>query len=321
MVVQNFFGMHACAALILLCCSTSAAAADAALSSEQHTQQTAASTPKAERAHGRLYRVQRGAQRGYLFGTVHVGKPSLFPLSLEVSRALSEADELVVELDTRTNAGFDSAALAHGSYRGADTIAQHVSPATLAQLRSVLHGAGISVRSVGHMKPWLLANLLLGLELQRHGYDRSHGVEAYLLSSAARQGARITELESADYQLALFDTLTDAESERYLVDTLDGLTDGSALRKARTVLRAWRFGGAATLDEVMADATADDSVGARFTRTTLLGKRNPDMVASIETIMNGGRTAFVGVGLLHLLGANGLPELLMQRGFQVERVY
>jgi uncharacterized protein YbaP (TraB family) len=54
---------------------------------------------------------------------------------------------------------------------------------------------------------------------------------------------------------------------------------------------------------------------------TLLGKRNPEMAASIESIMKADRTAFVGVGLLHLLGEQGVPELLRQRGYQVEQVY
>jgi uncharacterized protein YbaP (TraB family) len=54
---------------------------------------------------------------------------------------------------------------------------------------------------------------------------------------------------------------------------------------------------------------------------TLLGKRNPEMAASIENIMKADRTAFVGVGLLHLLGEQGVPELLRQRGYQVEQIY
>ena len=60
---------------------------------------------------------------------------------------------------------------------------------------------------------------------------------------------------------------------------------------------------------------------AEFTRRVLLGRRNPEMAARIELIMSGGKTAFIGVGLLHLLGADGLPRLLSQRGYQIERVY
>jgi uncharacterized protein YbaP (TraB family) len=54
---------------------------------------------------------------------------------------------------------------------------------------------------------------------------------------------------------------------------------------------------------------------------TLLGKRNPEMASSIERILQQDQVAFVGVGLLHLVGDNGLPQLLRQRGYDVEQVY
>ena len=63
------------------------------------------------------------------------------------------------------------------------------------------------------------------------------------------------------------------------------------------------------------------TVTSDFTRRTLLDRRNPEMAQRIEHLMKDGKVSFVGVGLLHLLGANGLPELLSQRGYQVERMY
>lgn len=292
-----------------------------AASSEQHTFQPGAAAATAAQAQGRLYRVKRGKQTSYLYGTVHVGEKSFFPLAPEVSRALAAANELVLELDTRAHDAFQQAVLAHGSYHSGDGIGRHVAPATLARLTTELHAAGIALSSVAHLKPWLLANILLGLELQRNGYDRTHGIESWLLANAATQGTTVTELESADYQLALFDTLSDEESERYLLHCLQELSDGSSLRKARAVMNAWRFGDPAALAAVIAEATADDNVVSRFTRATLLGKRNPEMAARIARIMDAGSTAFVGVGLLHLLGADGLPQLLAQRGYQIERMY
>jgi uncharacterized protein YbaP (TraB family) len=328
MLLKRFSITRACAALAMLhALALPVQAAGDLASSEQYAVQAAQRGQGGQgeetraQQQGRLYRVTRGQQVGYLFGTVHVGDKSFFPLAPEVSRALADASELVVELDTRANDAFERAVVAHGAYRQGDDIRRHLTPSTLALLTSALHEVGTSLNSVAHLKPWLLANILQGLELQRNGYERTHGVETFLLANASRQGTAVTELESADYQLALFDTLTDEDSERYLLESLRALSDGTSLRKARTVLHAWRSGDAAALNAVIADATSDDGVVARFTRATLLGRRNPEMAARIERIMNGGGTAFVGVGLLHLLGANGLPQLLAQRGYQVERVY
>ncbi len=292
-----------------------------ALSSASAEYRTVVNGAPDARRQGALYRVKRDGQAGYLFGTIHVGSPSFYPLAPEVSRALANASQLVVELDTRDNAAFHLAVARHGSYGKGDDISRHVSPETLDSLRQALHAVGITLASVAHLKPWLLANRLMGLELERSGYARSHGLETYLLANAQARGTEVAELESADYQLALFDTLDDADAEAYLRDSLRDLADGTSLRKAKNLIDAWSSGDTIAQDGLIHDATGDATVSSVFTRRTLLAKRNPEMAARIELLLQGGRIAFVGVGLLHLLGDDGLPQLLAQRGYQVERVY
>ena len=277
--------------------------------------------PVAAHHQGGLFRISDHGRVAYLFGTVHMGTPAFFPLPPEVSRALGEARRLVVELDTRANDGFAQAVAQHGSYAAGDELRRHLSPPVLAALTAALHARGISVASMAHCKPWLVANLLLSMELERKGYRRDQGVEQALLDAARTHGAAVTELESADYQLALFDTLDPARAERYLKETLDGLADGSATRKAQAVVDAWASGDARALDGLLHEATTGDGVMAEFTRRVLLGRRNPEMVDGIERLMRRDSVTFVGVGVLHLLGANGLPQLLAQRGYLVERVY
>jgi len=277
--------------------------------------------PVAARHHGGLYRISGGGRVAYLFGTVHVGERSFYPMAPDAERALGTADHIVVELDTLAPDDFVRAFEKHGRYPAGDDITRHVSNDTLARLRSALHGEGLSLASMAHLKPWLVANLLLSMSLERQGYHRSEGVEHALLTQARRRGARVAQLESADFQLALFDSMSTVESERYLRETLAGLRDGSLTRQAQRAIEAWRSGDSAALDAVLRDATAGRSETAEFTRRKLLGLRNPDMAAQIDQLMGEGGVLFVGVGLLHLLGDNGLPQLLAQRGYLVERVY
>jgi uncharacterized protein YbaP (TraB family) len=107
----------------------------------------------------------------------------------------------------------------------------------------------------------------------------------------------------------------------YLREALADLSNDASLTKARAVIDAWTSGDAAALDALIQDATSGGTVMSDFTRRTLLGKRNPEMAERIEHMLKDGKVSFVGVGLLHLLGANGLPQLLSQRGYQVERMY
>jgi hypothetical protein len=45
------------------------------------------------------------------------------------------------------------------------------------------------------------------------------------------------------------------------------------------------------------------------------------MTDKIAALLNGGGTAFVAVGLLHLVGEHGVPNLLAQKGYVVEKLY
>jgi uncharacterized protein YbaP (TraB family) len=277
--------------------------------------------PVAAPHQGGLYRISHAGRVAYLFGTVHVGTRGFYPLPPEVSRALGGANRVVVELDTRTNQDYLRALALHGRYMGGDDIRSHLPAPTLRALTDALHARGISLASMAGYKPWLVANLLLSTELERKGYTRSDGVERALLEQARRRGLRVTQLESAEYQLALYDSMDEASSARYLREVLDGLADGRALRTAQGVIDAWASGDVRALDVVLQESTTGPGAMAEFTRRVLLGRRNPDMADHIERLMREDSVTFVGVGLLHLLGANGLPQLLAQRGYLVERVY
>lgn len=303
--------------------STSAPAAELLAVSAQHGPVSASAQSRSakERRQSTLYRVTRGTEVAYLFGTIHVGAKSFYPLAPEVDRALADASQLVLELDTRANDAFQRAVQKHASYPSGGHIRNHVSADTLVRLTEALHAVGMPLSGVSHLKPWLLANLLMGLELERNGFNRTHGNEFFLLDSIQKSGATVAELESADYQLSLFATLSDTDAEAYLREALADLSTGVSLKKARAVIDAWTSGDAAALDGLISDATTGGTVMSDFTRRTLLGKRNPEMAERIEHMMKDGKVSFVGVGLLHLLGANGLPQLLAQRGYQVERMY
>jgi uncharacterized protein YbaP (TraB family) len=326
-------GLNACAAALLLALGAPAHEAGAAgsiagsshagsaLDYRPYGSALVGPGPVAAPHQGGLFRVSDRGRVAYLFGTVHMGTAAFFPLPPEVSRALAEARQVVVELDTRSNDAFLRALARHGRYPPGDDLRRHLSPPVLAALTAALHAKGISVASMAGYKPWLVANLLLSMALERKGYRRDLGVEGALLTAAHKHGAAVTELESADYQLGLFDTLDAASAERYLQETLAGLQDGSAVRRAQAVVDAWAAGDARALDGLLHDATDGDSVNAEFTRRVLLGRRNPEMADGIARLMRRDSVTFVGVGVLHLLGGNGLPQLLAQRGYLVERVY
>ena len=270
---------------------------------------------------GTLFRVKHRGNTAYLFGTIHVGQPAFFPLEEEVTRALAHAGKLVLEIDIRKPEPFQLALHKHGIYPVGETVDRHLSPATLVLLKQALQEAAIPFEDVRHMKPWLLANMLAGLDLERHGYQRSHGIEMFLLSLAEKQAKEVQELESAEYQMSLFDAMSDAEQEQYLRETLAELGDGNALKKAQALIDAWARADGAAVEAFMRDLLGETTASSRFTHRVLLDKRNPEMASKIEALLRNEETTFVGVGLLHMVGDTGVPTLLRRMGYDVEKLY
>lgn len=281
----------------------------------------ATASVKATPKRGTLYRIRHQGNTTYLFGTIHVGKPAFFPLEPEVTQALHQATTLVVELDVRNNEPFMHAIRKHGFYSGDDTIDKHLSPQSLTQLRQSLQAFDVPFDQIVRMKPWVVMNMLISLELEHHGYQRTNGIELFLLSIAGAEAKKVQELESAEYQLSLYDSMTPAEQERYLVENLEELADGSALKKAQELLDAWETANGTAMENILREARAEKSITSDFMQRVLLDKRNPEMATQIEALLKNGESSFVGVGMLHLVGATGVPALLRQRGYHVEKLY
>jgi uncharacterized protein YbaP (TraB family) len=272
-------------------------------------------------AAGQLYRVTHEGKTSYLYGTIHVGRDGTYPLDAVAARALLDSKALVIELDIREDKAFQLALTRHARYPDGDSVQKHLTPATLDKMEQALARANIPLASVQHYRPWLIANLLVGAELDLHGYQRSQAVEYVLLAAAQKQDKAVRELESADYQLGLFDSLDERQQEQYLLENLADLADGDSLKKSQALIDAWSAADGARINAAWQSATSGDSVSAGFMNRVLLGKRNPEMAANIERIMQQDQVAFVGVGLLHLVGDDGLPQLLKRRGYQVEQLY
>jgi uncharacterized protein YbaP (TraB family) len=246
--------------------------------------------------------------------------PSFFPTQPHSTRAPPDAPTLVVELDMRDSAPVQAALQKHGLYAEGDSIDRHLSPQDLAHLRTALQHFDMPFAQAARMKPWLLANLLAALNLERHGYQRNQGIEYFLLALADKQQMKVQELESADYQMALFDRMTESEQAQYLLENLADLDDAGGFKDA-ALIDAWSNAKGDSFERVMHESLAGKPASADFTRRVLLDERNPKMADKIDALLRQDGTAFVAVGALHLVGKGGVPNLLKQKGYVVDKLY
>lgn len=277
-----------------------------------------ASTPAA--AQNFLWQVSSPTNRVYLFGTIHAGKPSWYPLPPAVDAAFGDSNELVVEADVTDEKAMEKSASSM-AYTLPDSLRNHVPKDDYARFVKILPRYGIPEAEAGRMKPFMAASLLVFAEWARLGYSPQLGVDGYLIRRAKAELKPVAELEGVAQQFALMDTLTDAENRDLFAGTLGALESGLADEQFEGMLHAWQVGDPNEMLEV-ARRYNEKVKGAAEFEEKFVWSRHPAMVAKIAAWLDGpDRRRFIAVGALHLCGPRGLVELLRGRGYSVRQVF
>ena len=144
------------------------------------------------------------------------------------------------------------------------------------------------------------------------GGDPANGVDRALLRRFA--GRPIRELEGAPRQLGIFDTLPESDQRDLLSAVV--LEGKEGADESAELARTWRSGDMDRLAlENNQGLLADPEL-----RAALLVKRNEDWAAQLDKLLPEAPPALVAVGAAHMAGAEGLPNLMRQRGYTVTRV-
>ena len=263
-----------------------------------------------------LWKVTGKAGVVYLVGSVHLLTKDFYPLSPTLDAAYKDSDLLVEEADLAelTSSESQMQMLARGMLPAAQSLDKVVSPATYAEVTKRAAVLGMPIEPLKRFKPWLLALTLSALEWQKAGFDGDLGLDRHFFDRAKKDGKRVQGLETAEFQISLFDGLSADQQERLLAGTLKELD--SELANLSTMVQAWKSGDAPTIEQiVMRDLKNELPLYER-----LLAGRNRTWLPKLEPLLGRAGRAFVVVGAAHLVGPDGLIALLKAKGYQVEQM-
>lgn len=264
-----------------------------------------------------LWEVVAETGPSYLLGSVHLGTDDLYPLPAKIEEAYESSSFLVVEANILAVEEEELFSLMHSFAinPGFRSVEQYISEEEYAMLQQVLAELGLDIAQLSFCRPWYLANLITSLRFINAGFNPDLGIDVYFLQKAGGN-KDILELESLEFQFMLFSELPPELEHLYLREALTTSREEFA-EKTRRLLEAWKTGDTGLLEEISFSKEKDAAYQEFYKR--LISQRNVAMVAKIEEYMKKG-TAFIVVGAAHLVGEDGIVELLRKRGYTVRQL-
>ena len=267
------------------------------------------------RAEPALWLVTGGDSEVWLFGSVHLLPEGGFAVEGALKDALNEAERVCMEIDPDEQDEATTTSI---------TLARAVDPdgrdlfellgADAGRVREAAASAEIPLEALAMFEPWFAGLTVSVMALQAHGYDVQHGVEQVIQAKAREAGKSGCGLETLDGQLGMLDALPASLQSEILLQAIEEAAEIESL--IEPMLAAWRSGD----EQGLLKSLEEDFDGYPELAEALIYERNERWAEQVATLAAGDDDVLVVVGAMHLVGTRGLPALLEERGFRVQRL-
>ncbi len=251
----------------------------------------------------------------YLFGTIHVLKPTTQWRSPKIAKAFGSAGDVVTEIVEPDDPAVTRGLMLQYGIDRTTPLPAKLKPETYAKLQAAAQSMGFPPQRMDGMRPWMAAITVSLTPLFKAGYDPESGVEKKLTAEAKAAGKPIAGFETLEQQLRFFADMTPDQETQLLESTLDEVDEGPA--KVEALVTAWAAGDQAALKTQMIDEMQRDYPEIY---KLLLVDRNHDWAGQLKTKLAGSGVSFVAVGAGHLVGPDSVQAQLAKLGIRAERV-
>ena len=263
-----------------------------------------------------LWKVQGKTNAVYLFGSIHFLKKEFYPLDAPIEEAFKKSQTVVFETDIAELESPKNALklMTLGQFPEGETLEKHLTKETYAKLQKKLKEASVPATLLEQLRPWMAAVTLVVFEIYKLGFEPSNGIDKYFHRQALEAKKKIEGLETVEFQTSLFADLAKEDQEAFLKQTLDDLDQFE--KSFNDIIEGWQTGDAKKIEDLLLDPMRKyPAIFKKF-----LTDRNERWVPKIEDLLRSGQNVFVVVGAGHLVGTNGVVELLKKKGLTVRQL-
>jgi uncharacterized protein len=265
---------------------------------------------------GLLWKATRDGRVVWLYGTIHVAElPWIYP-GPHVLGALRASGVVALELDMTDPGMLVRLRRVLLRQPGSPTLA----PALQARLAAQVAAACLAPAALDPLRPEMQAVTVEVMQGRQFGLYPSYGIDEAIAAVAGHLHKPIRGLETPEMQAGLLVSDDPAKTAETVSGVLDELEGGKSPQMLRRLAGDWARGDLADLGAYASWCDCLDTPQERADFAKLVDERNPPMADKIVAWNAEGKSLFVAVGTLHMVGRVGLPELLKARGFDVRRV-
>ena len=268
-----------------------------------------------------IWKVSDADNSVYLLGSFHALKSQDYPLSDTVLEAYADAERLAFEVtpDELQSPELPAKMQQAAQLPPGQNLQAVVTEAAWRQLQDWSRSnPAFPIASLNRMEPWFVAILVVSSQAKSQGFESGLGVDQHFMNAAKPAAKPSIGLEKASQQIALFDGMPLRAQQQLLQEALDADAADNA-RDLETLRRLWKSG---------------DVAGLQRETVTRMRREYPDLYQSVNVDRNrawlpqvqamlddeASDDTMVVVGTLHLLGDDGLIQLLRKKGYRVERL-
>lgn len=265
--------------------------------------------------HGFLWRITKDGHTSYLYGTMHINKLDWLYLGPTIGDALHSADTVALEMDLLDPKIRSDMKTAMANDHGAK-----LPPELQERIRKQAAALCVPYEKLAQLSPEMQVAGLSMLIGRWIGLDPAYAVDAFLAAVAHGAHKQVVSLETPEFQLKMIKMKTPEDTVESVKSDLDDLESGKALKLIKKLSEAWAHSDYATMEKFDDWCDCLNTPAERDEEKRMLDMRNPGMAERIDALHKSGKSVFAAVGSAHMFGPKGLPALMKQRGYTVERV-
>jgi uncharacterized protein YbaP (TraB family) len=267
-------------------------------------------------------------QPSYLFGTIHLIPEEDYLLSDEVKKAFSSSKRVAFEIDTEDmmNPASMMGLMSKMYMNDGLTLSDLLEEEDYTLVSNHFEKMGLPMVFMGRIKPMFLS-ILAGQDTEGMkpsegsgmGMMMGEGMKSYeleLTERAKNEEKPIVGLETAEFQMSLFDSIPYDAQAKMLLDAIkteaDAAEGDEMLGKMVKMYKQQNIVG-------MVEMMKEEESGIGGFEDLLLLQRNRNWIPVMEGLMSQ-EAVFFAVGAGHLAGEEGVIALLRKAGYQLNPV-